>query len=176
MSQPTTDTTAVQEYYSPGTQGFYRDDLHTTMPEDVVPVTAEYKAALLEGEARGMNIAPPDADHALPYLADPPPPTLEAVLAGFENNIQSRLDTFARTLTYDSMMSACTYATSTIPMYRIEGQYCVDARDATWAKAYELMQAIQPRVQAGGAIPSWEDIEAQLPPLVWPEGSRGYGS
>ena len=104
-----------------------------------------------------------------------PLPTLDEVIADYEARIQQRLDDFARTLTYDGIMSACTYATSGVDMYRIEGQYCVDARDATWAKAYELLSAILPTVQAGGAIPAWEAIEAELPVLEWPEGSRGYG-
>lgn len=108
-------------------------------------------------------------------LQETPALPLEEVVADYESRIQERLDKFARSLTYDGMLSACTYATSTVEMYRIEGQYCVDARDATWAKAYELLSAVLPAVQAGGNIPSWEEIEAQLPPLAWPEGSRGYG-
>ena len=110
-----------------------------------------------------------------PQVVEPEPPTLEEVIADYEARIQARLDDFARSLTYDGIMSACTYATSGVDMYRIEGQYCVDARDDTWAKAYELLSAILPTVQAGGAIPAWEEIEAELPVLEWPEGSRGYG-
>ena len=111
------------------------------------------------------------------WSATPPEPTqeeqIQTAMADFENRIQARLDAFASTLTYDGMLSACTYATSSVDMYRIEGQYCVDARDATWAKAYELLAAILPTVTAGGAIPMWENIESELPPLAWPEGSRG---
>lgn len=99
---------------------------------------------------------------------------IKNVAKEYEARVQERLDKFARTLTYYSILSACTYATSVIEMYRIEGQYCVEARDATWARAYSLMESIVPQVQAGAEIPSWEDIEVQLPPLVWPEGSRGY--
>lgn len=104
----------------------------------------------------------------------PPPPTLSEVISDYEARIQARLDNFARTLGYDSILSACSYATSNVEVYRIEGQYCVDARDATWAKAYDLLQALQPIVEADGAIPAWEEIEAHLQPLAWPAGSRGY--
>lgn len=103
-----------------------------------------------------------------PYA--PPPSVIETTMQEYEALIQARLDDFARTLTYDGMLSACTYATSTIEMYRIEGQYCVDARDATWAKAFELLNGFDP----AQGIPSWGEIEAQLPVLAWPEGSRGY--
>lgn len=100
--------------------------------------------------------------------------SIELAVSGFEAGIRDRLDAFARTIGYDSMMSACTYAASSVEMYRIEGQYCVDARDASWAKAYALLREIRPQVETGGEIPSWETIEAQLPVLTWPEGSRGY--
>lgn len=109
------------------------------------------------------------------YPENTPAPTLEEISLDYQSRVQARLDTFARTLTYDSILSACTYATSTIEMYRIEGQYCVDARDATWAKAYELIQEMLPKVTSGEiAVPIWEDIEEQLPVLTWPKGSRGY--
>jgi len=101
-------------------------------------------------------------------------PTIDEIIYKFTGLIQQRLDEFARTLTYDNILSACTYSTSNVEMYRIEGQYCVVARDATWAKAYELMEKLRPLIEAGGETPTWEDIEEQLPPLVWPEGSRGY--
>lgn len=101
--------------------------------------------------------------------AEPQKPQ-KMVVAEYEAKIQARLDDFTRTLTYDGILSACTYATSAIEMYRIEGQYCVEARDATWAKAFELLSAFQP----GDPVPTWEEIEAELPPLAWPEGSRGY--
>jgi hypothetical protein len=41
----------------------------------------------------------------------------------------------------------------------------VKARDDTWAKGYELLAGYQQT----GTIPAWEEIEAQLPPLAWPE-------
>lgn len=100
--------------------------------------------------------------------------SVEDIVKDFEARIQRRLDDFARTLTYDGMLSACTYATSQIEMYRIEGQYCVEARDATWAKAFDLISAFDLAGMEQGPLPTWEDIEAQLPPLAWPEGSRGY--
>lgn len=133
-----------------------------------------------KGEAGYVNGEPFTIKDYGPYpegwSTTPPEPTMEekihAAMAEFENSIQARLDGFARTLTYDGILSACTYATSSVDMYRIEGQYCVDARDTTWAKAYTLLADILPTVMAGGNIPTWEEIEAQLPPLAWPEGSR----
>jgi hypothetical protein len=94
----------------------------------------------------------------------PPPKTQEEIVAEFTAKVQARLDAFARTRGYDGILSACTYATSTNPKFAVEGQYCVQVRDETWAKCYEILNA----VQAGERpIPTWEELEAELPPLKW---------
>lgn len=79
---------------------------------------------------------------------------------------QARLDFFARTRSYDNILSACTYASSAVPKFAAEGQYAVNARDATWATLYQFMLD----VQAGTApMPSgFADVEPLLPALVWP--------
>lgn len=79
---------------------------------------------------------------------------------------QRRLDNFARTRNYDGILSACTYATSTIQKFQIEGQYCVDARDATWAALYQILADVQANLRPPPT--SFADIEADLPALVWP--------
>jgi hypothetical protein len=95
----------------------------------------------------------------------PPPKTPEEIIAEFTAKVQARLDAFARTRGYDGILSACTYATSTNPKFAAEGQYCVQARDATWAKCYEVMNAVQ---SGERPVPTWEELEAELPPLEWP--------
>lgn len=79
---------------------------------------------------------------------------------------QHRLDAFAQTRGYDGILSACTYATSTITKFRVEGQYCVDARDATWATLYTIMAAVEAGTRP---MPScYADVEPSLPALAWP--------
>ena len=93
------------------------------------------------------------------------PPTPEEQLAAFAAAIQAHLDNFARTRNYDGILSAATYATSTVPKFRAEGQYAVEARDAAWAKGYEIMGA----VMAGQrAMPTLEEVIDELPALAWP--------
>ena len=94
--------------------------------------------------------------------------------------IQKRLDDFSQTLTYGSILSACTYATSHNPVYALEGQYCVEARDATWDKAYEILNSMMAEIGTGEKTFTeselaalWVKVESQLPALKWPEGSRG---
>ena len=102
--------------------------------------------------------------------APPPPPTTEELIRRYTARVQRRLDDFARTKTYDSMLSACTYATSTDSVFAAEGQYCVSARDATWKAANVILNAV---LTGERPVPAWEEIEAELPELAWPAGATG---
>ena len=80
--------------------------------------------------------------------------------------VQKHLDDFARTRNYDGILSAATYATSQVPKFKAEGQYAVEARDATWAKCYEILAA----VEAGSRpMPTLDEVIAALPELMWPQ-------
>ena len=82
------------------------------------------------------------------------------------NKVQERLDNFARTKNYDDILSACTYATSSIVKFKVEGQYCVDSRDKTWGALYQILAEVQNGTRP---IPeSYQDIEKDLPVLAWP--------
>ena len=91
---------------------------------------------------------------------------LQALQQEIVQATQVRLDDFARTRSYDGILSACTYATSSVPKFQAEGQYCVDARDSTWQKLYEIMQEIE---SGSRPVPAgYSDIESELPVLSWP--------
>jgi len=80
--------------------------------------------------------------------------------------VQANLDDFAKTRNYDGILSACTYATSSIPKFASEGQYCVNARDNTWTTLYTIMAEVEAGTRP---IPtSFTDIEPELPVLTWP--------
>ena len=79
---------------------------------------------------------------------------------------QQYLDAFARTKTYDGILSACTYATSSVEKFRIEGQYCVDARDQVWDALNTLLEEVKNGTKP---IPkSFADVAGVLPTLTWP--------
>lgn len=80
---------------------------------------------------------------------------------------QNRLDAFARTRNYDGILSAATYATSTVPKFQAEGQYAVEARDSTWAKLYEILAEVEAGTRP--APTGYADVEPELPILTWPE-------
>jgi hypothetical protein len=100
---------------------------------------------------------------------NPPPPvqkSADEIKAEIMTATQQRLDTFAKTRLYDGVLSLCTYASSLNAKFQAEGQYGVEARDATWATLYEIMEEVQAGTRP---MPSgYADIEAELPPLVWP--------
>lgn len=78
---------------------------------------------------------------------------------------QSRLDKFAQTRNYDNILSACSYATSTVSRFANEGQYCVMMRDRTWETLYSMLAEYQ-----AGTRPmptSVADIMNELPALTW---------
>lgn len=101
-------------------------------------------------------------------FSPPPPPVKspEELQSEIVAATQQRLDDFARTRGYDGILSLCTYATSTVPKFAAEGQYGVEARDATWAKLYEILAEVEAGTRP---MPSgYADIEPLLPPLEWP--------
>lgn len=104
----------------------------------------------------------PDAE--VPPLPPAKPP--EEIRAEIMDGVQRYLDDFAQTKTYDGILSACTYATSTVPRFAAEGQYCVEARDACW----DAVASIEAEVLAGNrpAPSGFEDIRDELPTLSWP--------
>ena len=69
--------------------------------------------------------------------------------------VQARLDDLAKSWGYDHILSLCTYATSSVPRFRAEGQAGVDWRDATWAYVN----------QAQHTAPSLEALISGLPPI-----------
>ena len=93
---------------------------------------------------------------------------LEAVLLPkMKAGAQLRLDQFARTRQYDGILSAASYATSTVPKFAAEGQYAVEIRDATWNALYAMWDEVK---QGLRPVPkSFADIEPELPPMAWPE-------
>lgn len=98
----------------------------------------------------------------------PPPPIrpAEEVQAEVVEATQARLDAFARTRNYDGILSLCTYATSPTAKFAAEGQYGVEARDATWAKLYEMLDEVQDGMRP---MPTgFADVEPELPALAWP--------
>ena len=121
-----------------------------------------------ETPARTMTKPGPLPKGALLEPPAAPEPTEEerqaAMQAEFTSAVQRRLDAFAQERGYDGIMSACTYATSTVERFRQEGERAVMLRDNTWAACY----AILAEVLAGERpVPTLDELVAELPALTW---------
>lgn len=80
---------------------------------------------------------------------------------------QELLDNFARTRNYDNILSACTYAVSSVPKFKAEGTYCTIIRDQIWTKLYDILADVQNGLRP---LPeSFEEILPELPDLKWPD-------
>ena len=80
--------------------------------------------------------------------------------------VQKRLDDWAAERGYESILSLCTYATSTVPRFQSEGQRGVGVRDACWTYGYALLAD----VEAGRRpLPTKEEVISGLPAMEWPE-------
>lgn len=103
------------------------------------------------------------AEHA---WSPPPAPPVD-MAAAVTIAVQQRLDEFARTRGYDGILSAATYATSSVPTFAAEGQYAVSARDAHWSKCYEIMAEVEAGTRPMPA--SVDEVLAEMPDLAWPQ-------
>lgn len=77
--------------------------------------------------------------------------------------IQTHLDAGARDRGYDSILSACSYASAPGP-FQSEGVAYAAWRSAVWTHGYAVLDA----VQAGGVAPTIEELLSGLPVLALP--------
>ena len=95
-----------------------------------------------------------------------PQPTPEQVFVKMQGLIQSYMDAEAKTHGYDSILSLCTYATSTNQRFQAEGQAGVAWRDSCWTFGYDLYDKV---ISGERVIPTESQLLEELPKLVWPQ-------
>lgn len=81
----------MPKFASKSTRGFYTPEIHgENMPADVVEITDEFHAELIDGQSAGKII---DWSGDVPALVDPTPPTREEVIARQWDAIKAKRDT-----------------------------------------------------------------------------------
>ena len=90
--------------------------------------------------------------------------TPEGVQREVTLRVQSILDTFARSKGYDNIVSAASYAASTVPQFAAEAARAVLMRDSMWAACYAIMAAV---VAGTRTLPTVDVIMSELPAPTW---------
>jgi hypothetical protein len=99
------------------------------------------------------------------YIQPDTKPTQEQIISSLTSAVQRYLDDTVRVKNYDSILSACTYSTSSIPQFKAEGQACIEWRDACWSKCYSIIADVNAGLRS---IPTEESIVSEMPSLIWP--------
>ncbi|WP_454842278.1 hypothetical protein [Pseudomonas hormoni] len=141
--------------------------------EGGIEITAEQYCAAIDGMCSGLvvtiedgfKISPPEPVPE-PEPEPDPEPTPEQLIQRFRAVIQEHMDAAARLAGYDDIKNAVTYADEpSVPKFQAEGQALRAWRSLVWAYGYEQIAAVQ---SGSRALPTPEELIAELPPLVMP--------
>ena len=89
-----------------------------------------------------------------------------AIQIEITQSTQKRLDDFAATRNYTSIITAALRVNSAVPKFQVDGEYCNKIMDETWFILDTILTDV-----AGGARPmpnGYDEIEPELPVLAWP--------
>lgn len=132
-----------------------------SMPVDVMELSAENYAAMLEAQTAGQQIVP-GAD-GLPVAVDGLQPDPEVAALAF---VDSLLEDAARSHGYGSILSAVSYASQREgARFQAEGAAFLEWRTAVYDKALTVLAG----VKAGSSpMPTNDEIRALMPALTLP--------
>lgn len=116
-----------------------------------------------------LEALPPAPQPEAPVVPPPPAPapsTADDRIASLRAHVQQYLDAMARSLGYDDIKTAVTYAEEpSVPKFQNEGRALRAWRSAVWAACYELLD----RVKSGAMTePSERTLTGLLPSLSIP--------
>ena len=89
---------------------------------------------------------------------------VQAAKQGIIDFVQHHMDETAKTRGYDSILSLCTYANSSVPQFKLEGQAGIDWRDGCWATGYQIMADV---LQGKRSLPTAEQVLSEMPTIQW---------
>lgn len=95
-----------------------------------------------------------DAEAAAIRAAQAPALTQDQIIANYEAAVQAHLDAFAATWRYESILSAASYANSTVQQFKNEALALIAWRDSVWNSCYATLAAVQAGTQPMPASPA----------------------
>ena len=88
-----------------------------------------------------------------------------ALQAEISDAILRRMDEFAATRNYGSVLSAASYANSTVPKFKQEAEYIIQWRDQVWTTAYQILGEA---LAGTRPVPTVQEVLDELPVPTWP--------
>lgn len=86
------------------------------------------------------------------------------IIRELQEGVQRHLDETVQTRNYDSMLSCCSYATSSVARFALEGQAAVTWRDAVWDACYTILDDC---LAGTRPVPTLDALIAELPTIGW---------
>lgn len=106
------------------------------------------------------------AEHPEKYLSYIPSWQLPAIQKQYTDAVQKWMDDTAHARGYDDIFTAISYADSSVPKFKAEGQACKDWRDKVWVSCYAYMDDV---LAGKEPLVPVEDLIKRLPQIEWPE-------
>ena len=97
-------------------------------------------------------------------LTEQPDPTNTTLLTIYRNAVGTYLDELAQERDYDSILSLCTYAVSSSPARKAEGEAGIVCRDDTWDHVDQVLADV---VGKARLAPSVDELLSELPTIQW---------
>ena len=152
--------------FSITTGGFYSPAIHNSIPSDAIEISHDVYLALLDGRARGQEIAV-DENGKLKLLPLPDE-SQQQLIEMFSRSVQNKLDITASQWGYDSISNAVTYAEEpAVPRFQAEGQAFRAWRSACWEYCYRQLNLV---ISEQREMPSVEQLISELPALELAHG------
>lgn len=105
------------------------------------------------------------AELPVEHLSFDPEELKQKTMGDLGKVVQTLLDTTALQKGYDSIISMCSYVTSTVPRYKAEAEEAVAWRDSCWSFCEQKVAEV---IAGQAPVPSKEELLQMLPQPQWP--------
>ena len=98
-------------------------------------------------------------------LTEQPDPTNTTLITIYRTAAGEYLDRLAQERDYESILTLCTYAVSSSPARKAEGQAGIVCRDNTWDHVDQVLADVVNTVRL---VPNVNELLSELPTIHWP--------